>query len=105
LNLDEEAVAQFYDKIISVSETQLKDLKEDEEQVELPYDLFVASIFYFRNLVDDMCRLESDCDSDNSQSGRPHFPADNTMVEIVLPIALRGLIIHLMNPQLLSLEE
>jgi hypothetical protein len=27
------------------------------------------------------------------------------MQEIVLPVALRGLIIHLMNPQLLSLDE
>jgi len=73
----------------------LKDSKE-EEQVELPYDLFVASIFYFRDLVDDMCRLDSECGSESSI--HPHFPADNTMVEIVLPVAFRGLLIHLMNP-------
>ena len=27
------------------------------------------------------------------------------MAEIVLPVAFRGLLIHLMNPQLLSLDE
>ena len=96
LNLDEASVLEFYDKIISVSDVMLKESKE-EEQVELPYDLFVSSVFYFKNLCEDMCKLESDTESDNSEA-RPHFPSDNTMVEIVLPVAFRGLLIHLMNP-------
>jgi hypothetical protein len=96
LNLDEESVLKFYDKIIEISDATLKESKE-EEQVELPYDMFVSSVFYFKNLCEDMCKLESDVGSDNSDA-RPHFPSDNTMVEIVLPIAFRGLLIHLMNP-------
>jgi hypothetical protein len=37
LNLDEESVLKFYDKIIEISDATLKESKE-EEQVELPYD-------------------------------------------------------------------
>ena len=77
---------------------QLKQAEEEEdEEEELPYDLFVASVFYFRQLTDDLCRVESDADSDNSQM-RAHFPSDAAMAEIVLPVAFRGLLIHLMNP-------
>jgi hypothetical protein len=96
LNLDEESVLEFYDKIIALSDAQLEE-ETKGEQAELPYDLFVSSVFYFKNLSEDMCKLESDVDSENSEA-RPHFPSDNTMVEIVLPVAFRGLLIHLMNP-------
>ena len=89
-----------------MSADQVAKLKEPEEVEvqELPYDLFGSSIFYFRQLVDDLCRVESDIDSNDSQP-RAHFPSDAAMAEIVLPVAFRGLIIHLMNPQLLSLDE
>ena len=32
-------------------------------------------------------------------------PSENTRAEIVLPYAFRGLLIHLLNPQLKDIEE
>ena len=72
----------FYEKLLVKSfDQQQKDLKSTEknpEQVEeLPYDLFVASVFYFRQLADDLCKCEEDLDSNDSVGGtKEHFPSE-----------------------------
>jgi hypothetical protein len=67
LNLDEASVSAFYEKLLAKSAEKMKSNEKNPEQVdELPYDLFVASVFYFRQLADDLCKCESDIDSNDS---------------------------------------
>lgn len=66
--------------------------KDQEEQniSQSTYEVFTESIFFFKQLIEQMFEEE---------------PSVNIRAEIVLPYAFRGILIHLLNPQLSENEE